>query len=72
MSKRYFSADEIADIKNARGCMVPWPKLAAHFGVSVEDLQVAVGEPAWKAEPAMAAAEGKFDLWSLDRLDGVL
>ena len=59
MSKRYFSADEIADAKNARGFNVPWERIAGHFGVTVAELQAAVGEPQWKAEPA----EPVCNLW---------
>ena len=72
MSKRhsrYWSADDIAGIKNARGFMVPWWKIAAHYGASVEDVQAAVGEA--KSTPVQAATS-EFDLWSVDRLDGVL
>ena len=48
---RYFSADDIADIKNARGCNVPWDQIAEHYCVTVEELQNAVGEPQWRALP---------------------
>ena len=70
MTKRYYSADDIADIKNARGCGVPWDRIAGHYGDSVENIQHACGEPAWKAEPQPESEES--DLWSVDRLDGVL
>ena len=52
MSKRYFSADDIADAKNARGFNVPWDRIAGHFGCSVDEIKQACGEPAWKSEPA--------------------
>lgn len=72
MSKRYFSADDIADIKNARGFNVPWDRIAGHYGATVEELQVATGEPQWKPEPAKSDVEPVFDLWAADRLEGVL
>lgn len=59
--KRYLSGDDIADAKNARGFNVPWDRIASHFGVSVEELQAAMGEPQWKAEPTNP--EPVSDLW---------
>lgn len=72
MTKRYFSADEIADIKNARGFNVPWVRIAGHYSVPIEEVQAAVGEPQWKAEPAKSDAEPVCDLWAADRLNAVL
>lgn len=69
---RYFSADEIADIKNARGCNVPWDRLAGHFRVTVEELQAAVGEPQWKPEPVRGDIETGINLWACDRAKEVL
>lgn len=70
--KRYFSADEIADIKNARGFNVPWERIAGHYGVPIDEVQAAVGEPQWKAEPAKSDAEPVCDLWAADSLNAVL
>ena len=67
---RYFSGDEIADIKNARGCNVPWDRIAGHYRVPEEEVRNAVGEPKWKREPAQQAAE--VNLFASERLDGVL
>ena len=72
MTKRYLSGDDIADARNARGFNVPWDRIASHFGVSVEELQAAMGEPQWKAEPAKSDAEPVCDLWAADSLNAVL
>lgn len=48
---RYFSADEIAEARNARGLNVPWNRNAGHCGVTVAELQAAMGEPQWKPGP---------------------
>ena len=63
MSKRYLSGDEIADARNARGFGVSWERIAGHMGVSVSELQAALGEPQWKSEPAKPDAETGCDLW---------
>lgn len=73
MSKRYLSGDEIADARNARGFGVSWERIAGHMGVSVSELQAALGEPQWKSEPAIRGdKETGVDLWSMDRLADVL
>ncbi len=64
--KRYFSADDLADAKNARGFGVPWERIASHNGVSVDEIKQACGEPAWKSEPAKLDAEPGIDLWRVD------
>ena len=56
---RYFSADDMADIKNARGCNVPWARLAEHYCASVEELQIATGSPQWKE--LVQVQRGLFD-----------
>ena len=55
------SGEDIADAKNGRGFNIPWPKLAGHYGLTVAELQAAMGEPQWKPEPA--AADNGTDLW---------
>ncbi|MCA9009151.1 MAG: hypothetical protein KDB01_05360 [Planctomycetaceae bacterium] len=67
--RRYYSADDIADIKNARGCMVPWWKIAQHYCDSEDAVKQAVGEA---TSAPVQASNSEFDLWSVDRLDGVL
>jgi len=72
MSERrtYLSGDDIKDAKNARGFSVPWERIAAHHGVSVDEMKQACGEPQWKSEPA--ATSDDFDLFASERLDAVL
>ena len=69
---RYYSSDDIADMKNARGFNVPWDRIAGHYGDSVDSIKHACGEPAWKAEPVTTAADSEPDLWSVDRLESQL
>ena len=71
---RYFSANDVADIKNARGCNVPWDRLAGHYRATVEEVQNAVGEPQWQREPVPQDRQQKldFDLFATDKLDEVL
>lgn len=68
---RYLDADTIADARNAWGCGVPLDKIAGHVGITVSELRAALKLPPLKREP-MKAANSEFDLWSVDRLDGVL
>ena len=67
MTHRTLSKEEKADVRNARGFQVPWHKIAAHFGMDVDDLKNQMEEPQWK-EPRQA----ELDLWSESRLDAVL
>ena len=69
---RYLDADTIADARNALGCQVPIERIAAHLGVTVDELRQALGMPQWKAEPAKSDRQLSLDLWACDRLDGVL
>lgn len=67
MTHRQLTADEKADIRNARGFQVPWPRLAEHFGMRAEELQRQMLEqPQWKTPPA------ELDLFSEEKLEGVL
>lgn len=68
MSKRYWSGDEEAEIRNAVGCQVPFWRIAEYYGCSVLDLQVLLGIPQFKQAPA---ADG-CDLWRADELREVL
>jgi hypothetical protein len=64
--RRYFSGDEEAEIRHALGCQVPLSRIAAHYGCSVEDLQVLLGIPQFKAVPD---ANSEPDLFAgFDRL----
>lgn len=67
MTHRKLTADEKADIRNARGFQVGWPRLAEHFQMPVEELQRQMLEqPQWKTPPA------ELDLFAEQRLDAVL
>lgn len=69
---RYWSQDEIDEINNARGCQVPWQRIASHYGVSIADVQRAVGQPQWRDTPA-SSSDSEPDLFSgCDRLNEVL
>lgn len=68
-SPKYLSGDEIADARNAHGFGVPLATIAAHLGVSVEDLQAALGLPQWR-EPV--AADADCDLWRTDEAESEL
>ena len=71
MIKRYYSADDIADMKNARGFNVPWDRIAGHYSDSVDAIKHACGEPAWKSEPTQAT-EPVVDLWRVDEVESQL
>lgn len=43
--KRIFTPEEIADIKNARGCNVSWNQLGRHYGCTADDVRAAVDQP---------------------------
>jgi len=59
---RRLTADEKADIRNARGFQVPWQRLAEHYGIPAEELQRQLA----KSEQA------ELDLFSDELLDGIL
>jgi len=59
---RKLTAEELADIRNARGFQVPWQRLAEHYGMPVEELQRQLA----KSEQA------ELDLFSDELLDGIL
>jgi len=68
--RRYFSGDEELDIRNAVGCQVPFWRIAEYYGCSVEDLQVLLGIPQFKA---VQDASSEPDLFAgFDRLQEVL
>ena len=70
---RYLDADTLADCRNALGCQVPIAKIAAHVGVSVDELRHALGMPQWKDVPAVHGdKETVVDLWRPHELDGRL
>jgi hypothetical protein len=46
--QRTLNEDQVKDLKNARGCGVPWPTLAKHYGLPVAELQRLSGQPQWK------------------------
>ncbi len=69
MSTRYWSQDEIDAIRNYRAFGVNWHRIAGHYGVSVEEVQHAVGEPQWRDAPA-SSANSEPDLFGgCDRLE---
>ena len=40
--------EDIKDLKNSRGCGVPWPVLSKHYGIPIAELQRLCGQPQWK------------------------
>ena len=44
-------SQQIADVRNARGCGVPWPRLSRHYGIPVIELRRLLGEPQWADVP---------------------
>jgi hypothetical protein len=70
MSTRYWSTDDLAEIRNARGFNIPWQRIAGHYGVSVEAVQQAVGAPQWRSEPVQHPEPDLFA--GLERLEGQL
>lgn len=46
--QRTLDEQQVKDLKNARGCGVPWPTLAKHYGLPVAELQRLSGQPQWK------------------------
>lgn len=46
--QRTLNEDQVQDLKNSRGCGVPWPVLSKHYGVPVAELQRLSGQPQWK------------------------
>ena len=73
MNGTYIPQDIIDDARNAYGFGVPLDKIAGHIGVSVAELQNALGLPQWKSEPVQdRQRELPFDLFATDRLDSVL
>jgi hypothetical protein len=72
MSTRDWSQSEIEDIQNYRGFGVSWQRIASYYGVSIEDVQRAVGEPQWRDAPA-SSSDTEPDLFGgFDRLQEVL
>ncbi len=72
MSTRYWPADDIDNMKNAKGFGVSWQRIAAYYGVSVDEIKRAVGEPQFRDAPA-SQANNEPDLFSgCDRLNEVL
>lgn len=46
--QRTLNEDQVQDLKNSRGCGVPWPVLSKHYGLPVAELQRLSGQPQWK------------------------
>jgi|GEM_PF-1671682 len=65
---RYFSGDDVADMKNARGFGVSLDRIAAHYGATVDEIKSAVGDP--QSEQKQQSDE--LDLWRADELREVL
>lgn len=45
---RTLDEQQVLDLKNARGCGVPWSRLSKHYGLPVAELQRLSGQPQWK------------------------
>ena len=58
---RYFTGDEIADIRNAWGCGVSLGILAKRYGLTEQSLRQQIGEPAWRPEPTTDRQRSLFD-----------
>jgi hypothetical protein len=71
MSLPYVPADIIDEAKDRRRQGESIASLAVKIGISPEDLGALLGEPAWKPVPPDDANQ-EFDLFAVDRLDGVL
>lgn len=49
--QRTLDEQQVLDLKNARGCGVPWPRLSKHYGLPIAELQRLSGQPQWKTPP---------------------
>ena len=46
--QRTLDEQQVKDLKNSRGCGVPWPVLSKHYCIPVAELQRLSGQPQWK------------------------
>ena len=53
--------EDIKDLKNSRGCGVPWPVLSKHYGIPIAELQRLSGQPQWKDLEQPAQQRTRFD-----------
>ena len=59
--QRTLDEDQVQDLKNSRGCGVPWPVLSKHYGVPVAELQRLSGQPQWQDLEQPAKQRTLFD-----------
>ena len=71
MSLPYRDADQISEGREAVRNGIPLDRIAGHLRVTVEELRQLLDLPTAKPVPATQAAD-EFDLWSTDKLDGLL
>ncbi len=61
LKTRSLDDEQIKDLKNARGCGVPWPVLSKYYGIRVAELQRLAGQPQWKDIPEPTRQRTLFD-----------
>lgn len=59
--QRTLDEQQVLDLKNSRGCGVPWPVLSKHYGVPIAELQRLSGQPQWKDLEQPATQGTLFD-----------
>jgi hypothetical protein len=59
--QRTLDEHQVKDLKNSRGCGVPWPVLSKHYGVPVAELQRLSGQPQWQDLEQPATQGTLFD-----------
>lgn len=59
--QRTLDEQQVQDLKNARGCGVPWPVLSKHYGLPVALLQRLSGQPQWKSVEQTISQGTLFD-----------
>ena len=65
---KYIPADKCDEAAEAYRSGIPLDRIAGHLGISVAELRAVLELPALKPVPTT----DEPDLWSVDRLDGVL
>ena len=69
---RYIDQDTRDEIQRAKDSGKTDEYLAGKTGFRVPELCSLMGWPQWKTVPASEPHNGEFDLWSVEKLDGVL